>query len=75
MRGIRFAKNAMACGAALAALGTLAAFLFWPRVDPQTLVHRHPELAPDHPHLAGSAEHEHDFVIDDLHERWPRPGA
>ncbi len=31
----------------------------------------HPDLPPDHPHLAGKSRHRHSFTIDDLHSRWP----
>ncbi|MEM7178448.1 MAG: MFS transporter [Pseudomonadota bacterium] len=60
----------------LAALGGLGAALgqqLWPRDDPQVLTHSHEDLPPDHPHLQGSADrdHEHAFVIDDLHDHWP----
>jgi hypothetical protein len=37
------------------------------------LAHEHPDLAPGHPHLAGSARHAHAYVIDDLHPHWPQP--
>jgi H+ antiporter protein len=74
--GARFdQQTAFAVLAMLAALGTLAALLFWPKDDPQRLAHHHPDLPPDHPHLAGANEHAHDFVIDDLHLHWPRQGA
>jgi len=58
---------------ALAALGLVAGLAVWPRRDPQRLTHAHPDLPPDHPHLAGAAgPHAHDYVIDDLHHGWPR---
>ncbi len=60
--------------AALAAIGLVAGLRIWPRADPDTLGHRHPDLADDHPHLAehGRTAHRHRVVIDDLHPRWPR---
>lgn len=59
--------------AGLAALGVVAALATWPRADPQALAHAHPDLPPEHPHLAGAREgHVHDYVIDDLHHAWPR---
>lgn len=66
---------AFAAMAALAALGTVAALWLWPSADPDTLSHDHGDLAPDHPHLRdahGGRATSHDFVIDDLHQRWPR---
>lgn len=62
--------------AALAALGTLSALVLWSGNDPDVLPHRHDDLPPDHSHLRemhaeGAAGHA--FVIDDLHQHWPRP--
>lgn len=63
--------------AALAAAGVLAAARLWPAEDPDILAHAHPDLAPDHPHLAEGhrtghgARHAHAFVIDRRHPRWP----
>lgn len=59
--------------AVLCAMGVLTAFLLWPAHDPDNIPHRHEELPPDDPHLQGTAEHEHPFVIDDRHPRWPSP--
>ncbi|MFM7446580.1 MAG: MFS transporter, partial [Tabrizicola sp.] len=63
----------------LAALGALALALtrhLWPAQDPETLPHAHPNLPPDHPHLAQHrAPHAHAFVIDDLHRAWPKPAG
>ncbi len=61
---------------ALAAVGVAAAFKLWPRVDEEMLPHRHDELPLEHPHRAegqalGDGRHRHEFVIDDLHLRWP----
>src|SRR3546814_13468174 len=60
--------------AAISAVGTLAALWLWPSADPDTVNHDHADLAPDHPHLRGDhgKAREHAFVIDDLHQRWPR---
>lgn len=61
----------------LAAAGVLAAARFWPADDPEVLEHEHPDLAPDHPHLAGprrsanGRHHAHAFVIDRQHHAWP----
>jgi predicted MFS family arabinose efflux permease len=59
----------------LALIGLVAAFSFWPTNDPDIVEHSHDDLSPDHPHL--SADHangagNHLFIIDDLHQRWPR---
>jgi H+ antiporter protein len=72
--GARFgmAPTLLALGG-LAILGVVAAWRFWPRDDADAVPHAHPELPDTHPHLAGAAAgvHTHDFVIDDLHQRWP----
>lgn len=60
--------------AVLASIGTLAAIMVWPALDPERVPHTHDDLPADHPHLRedhqGIASHA--FVIDDLHEAWPR---
>lgn len=57
----------------LCAGGTAFALVQWPARDPLHIPHDHDDLAPDHPHVAGApGRHEHEFVIDDLHRRWPR---
>jgi MFS family permease len=59
--------------AGVGALGLMAVLRIWPAQDASDLVHDHPDLPPDHPHLAEhGAQHSHSFVIDDLHRRWPR---
>lgn len=64
----------MAVLGSLAALATLLAVRLWPATDREVLVHRHPDLPDDHPHLAGAgASHAHPYVIDDLHRHWPIP--
>ncbi|MGP4002210.1 MFS transporter [Streptomyces sp. 8N706] len=62
----------------LVALGAaVAAWRLWPAPDPSRLPHLHTALEHGHPHLADAHHvgpgwrHTHDFVIDDLHERWP----
>lgn len=67
----------------LAVLGLFYARRQWPANDPTSLPHRHPDLAPDHPHLtetarrtdsaSGSQPHQHPYVIDELHKTYP-PG-
>lgn len=58
--------------AALGALGLGAVLRLWPARDLAMLPHAHPDLPPDHPHLANHAgPHAHPVVIDALHPRWP----
>ncbi|MEO0978391.1 MAG: MFS transporter [Pseudomonadota bacterium] len=59
--------------AALASFGVLAAVKLWPSADSTILLHEHPELPADHPHLrdASGKRHAHAFVIDSLHASWP----
>jgi hypothetical protein len=58
----------------VAALGTALALLLWPAADPDVIVHEHPELEANHPHLSGGGRtHRHAYVIDDLHTHWPVP--
>lgn len=62
--------------ALLGGLALLAVLAFWPASDPETVPHDHPDLPPDHPHVAGlghGTAHLHPFIIDDLHRRWPTP--
>ncbi len=63
--------------AALGTFGALGAAIFWPKDDALELWHRHDDLAPDHPHLAGAGgeldlAHAHAFHIDAVHRRWPK---
>ncbi|WP_423209511.1 MFS transporter [Paracoccus yeei] len=58
--------------AVIGALGLAAVLRLWPAVDPEVLIHDHPDLPPDHPHLTGHGPHLHALVIDDLHLRWPK---
>jgi H+ antiporter protein len=58
--------------AMIAILGALLALLVWPKTDADVVLHSHPDLSPDHPHLRDQyGRHAHAFVIDDLHHRWP----
>lgn len=51
--------------------GILLARTFW-SADSDAVLHEHPELPPDHPHLdGGPPRHAHVYVIDNLHHRWP----
>ncbi|MFF3316167.1 MFS transporter [Streptomyces sp. NPDC003035] len=62
---------------AVALLAAVAAVRLWPRADPDELdelEHLHPDLAPDHPHLAGAGRrHAHDYRVDALHPGWAAP--
>ncbi|MFP7721520.1 MFS transporter [Lysobacter sp. A3-1-A15] len=75
--GARYGMQAaLAALGALALLGLLAAWRSWPSDDPEQLAHDHAGLPDGHPHLrqhdAGNGLHAHRFVIDELHQRWPR---
>ncbi|MRX51091.1 MFS transporter [Paracoccus sp. S-4012] len=61
--------------AGIAAAGVVSAMRLWPAHDPDAVLHVHPDLPDDHPHLRehGPSEHRHPLVIDDLHRQWPRP--
>ncbi len=65
--------------ATLCGAGAFLALMIWPARDPLDLLHRHPDLPEDHPHLQEHIElhdgagHAHPVVIDELHRRWPRP--
>ena len=65
---------AFASMAILGLIGLALAWRLWPAGDPTDIVHEHPGLPADHPHLrehGGTREHHHPLVIDDLHRRWP----
>ncbi len=62
---------AMAGMATAAVLGLIFVIRVWPRTDAKSVVHNHPELPPDHPHLAGPKPHAHPIIIDELHPRIP----
>jgi len=66
--------TAFAAMAVIALVGTAVAIVVWPTNDPEIVPHDHSDLAPDHPHLIKdhAAGEGHDFVIDDLHNYWPR---
>ncbi|MET8979307.1 MFS transporter [Streptomyces sp. NPDC004539] len=67
--------------AALAGGAALLALRLWPAHDPARVEHVHHRLTGAHPHLTGAHpsgagwRHTHDYVIDDLHHRWPRPAT
>ena len=53
-------------------IGVLFAVKLWPAGDTEIVLHQHPELSPEHPHIHGEPfRHAHAFVIDNLHHRWP----
>ncbi len=73
-----FVGAASGVGAAFVALGVLsvigavAAIVLWPPREPANLAHTHDDLTDDHLHLASYPHpHNHVYVIDDLHRRWP----
>lgn len=66
------ATVALAWMATAAVFGVLGALIAWPRTDHGPVEHDHPDLPKDHPHVAGSATHEHPIIIDDLHPSYPR---
>lgn len=62
---------------AIAAAAALAAWWLWPANDTEPVEHEHPDLPPDHPHLAtggrtAGRRHRHTVVIDELHPVWPQ---
>src|SRR5215212_6013569 len=59
--------------AAVTLVGVVTAGAMWPADDQEVILHDHPDLAPDDPHLQGATQrrHAHVFVIDEHHRRWP----
>ncbi|MDX5593267.1 MFS transporter [Pseudovibrio sp. SPO723] len=62
--------------AALCWLGLILSLWLWPASDREALVHSHPEMSRDDPHLSQGDRrfgrtHRHAYVIDDLHPHWP----
>lgn len=62
--------------AGIATLSILIARLVWPIADQEEFEHEHENLLPDHPHMVehklANGKHTHSYVIDDLHQHWPR---
>ncbi len=65
--------------AVLGAMGLAAAMVLWPRDDAEAIEHIHDRLPAGHAHRGdarpdptGAFRHQHAFVIDELHQRWPR---
>lgn len=71
--GSAFSLMVAAFGLAVIGAGAMVAvILLWPAQDPIELVHEHPDLTPDHPHMRIHTNgHRHAFLIDGLHRRWP----
>ncbi|PJN23825.1 MFS transporter [Kitasatospora sp. CB02891] len=78
--GAGLPATALALGA-ISLTAALAAGALWPRHDPGTLPHTHTDLPADHPHLTdahpldgetGAWGHDHHYVIDHNHHRWPQ---
>jgi predicted MFS family arabinose efflux permease len=61
--------------AAITIVGVAVAAIAWPANDPDVIEHRHTGLADqEHLHQGGQNDtdtHEHVFVIDEHHRRWP----
>lgn len=58
--------------AAVGAAALVAVIRLWPVQDPIEVLHDHPDLPAEHPHLHDHADgHRHALVIDELHRRWP----
>lgn len=70
-------QTALLLLALLAFCGVIAGLWLWPANDASLLPHDHPDLPESHPHRLqhGNPErdHAHEFMIDDLHVRWPKP--
>lgn len=51
------------------------AFFIWPKQDDLILAHSHDDLPADHTHLINhthAGKHEHEYVIDEHHQKWPK---
>lgn len=68
----RFGATVVMGAMAAAAFPSLfMATRLWPRDSQASVVHSHPDLPADHPHLAGPGPHKHPIVIDELHPHIP----
>jgi len=59
----------------LACVAVFASTRLWAHHDPEQIAHQHDDLPAGHPHLAEHKEngrHQHVFIIDDQHPRWPQ---
>lgn len=62
--------------AGICAAGAFVATLLWPAHEAERIVHHHNDLPVDHPHIVNTGgPHGHEYVIDDLHPRWPKDHA
>lgn len=66
------AETTLAILTALALPGILVAARLWPSDDGVPVIHDHPDLPPNHPHLNHKTPHAHPIIIDDLHPKVPR---
>lgn len=58
--------------AILCGVGAIVTAAIWPARDDGSVEHSHADLPADHPHLAATTgAHRHEYIIDDLHRRWP----
>ncbi|WP_343594934.1 MFS transporter [Acinetobacter sp.] len=61
---------------AMIALGAMVfAYFIWPEQDDLVLFHTHDDLPVGHEHLVQhyhNGRHEHEFMIDDYHHKWPK---
>ncbi|MGF6458066.1 MFS transporter [Pseudomonas frederiksbergensis] len=73
--GANISLTASFVGLAVVAGGALVvSIVIWrPAHDQESIRHTHEDLPGDHAHINGQegADHEHLFVIDDQHRRWP----
>lgn len=66
--------------AVLATIGTAVARLSWPSSEPALVEHFHPLNVADRDHITDATRtqdgyvHAHEFLIDQLHHRWPAKG-
>jgi MFS family permease len=62
-----FWSLAILCGA-----GAIVTAAIWPAREDVSVEHSHDDLPADHPHVAPTTStHAHEYIIDDLHRRWP----
>jgi MFS family permease len=74
-------ENALVTLSVLCALTVFAATRVWTASDTTEVLHDHPDLAQNHPHLkechatGADNRHAHVYHIDALHQRWVKPCA
>jgi hypothetical protein len=73
--GANISLTASFVGLAVVAGGALVvSIVIWrPAHDQESIKHTHENLPEDHTHIGNQkgADHEHPYVIDDQHRRWP----